>query len=78
MARLQFMLKQQQKQDVINEEKKRLLSQQETLTSRKIRLNRALKMLEKYQANQLKADQHRMIVTQQNASDDWAMREQLK
>ena len=78
MARLQFMLNQEQKKDALNEEKKRLLSQQEALTSRKNRLNLELKMLEKYQANQAKVDLHQMIVKQQNATDDWAMRERSK
>jgi len=76
IARLHFMIHQQQQQDELNTTKTALLSQQATINSQKIRLNIELKMLEKHQEGQLKNKRRQMILTQQNENDEWILQRQ--
>lgn len=73
IARLHYQMHQQIQHDELNNRKSALLAQQATLNAQKIRLNTELKMLEKYQENQLKNTQRQMMLMQQNFSDEWVL-----
>lgn len=65
------MLNQQQQQDDCTVQKKTLISQQELLKARHIRLKTELKMIEKHQNAQLKEKQQQDLRSQQSTSDEW-------
>ncbi len=71
IAGLHYIMNQQQQQDELKVCKAELLAEQDKLKIRKIRLDTELKMLEKYQDNQLKASQQQALVIQQNTTDEW-------
>ena len=73
IARLHFMLHQQQLQDGLTTHKNALLSQFATLNSRHTRLNTELRMLEKHQENQLKNQQQKLVLKQQLLIDEWVL-----
>lgn len=75
IARLNFLICQSQRQDELNSMKTDLLSQKNTLTTRKIRLNKELKMLEKYLESQLKNNQQQAALTAQNNVDEWVIQQ---
>lgn len=73
IARLNFMICQSQHQDELNTRKTELLSQKAMLTTKKIRLNTELKMLEKHQENKLKSKQQQTALAEQNKADEWVL-----
>lgn len=73
MARLHFILREQQYQDDWSGQKTALHAQKAVLKSRQIRLNTELKLLEHYQDQQLKQTQRQALLTQQNKSDEWVV-----
>lgn len=75
IARLNFMIGESQRQEELNTGKTELLSQKNNLTSRKIRLNTELKMLERHQANQLVAKRFQAILIEQKNTDEWVLQQ---
>lgn len=75
IARLNFIIGESQKQDSLSQSKTELLSQKSRLTTRKIRLNIELKMLEKHQSNQQTNERLKEIVTEQKNADEWALQQ---
>ena len=70
MARLNFMLTQQQQHDDFNAHKKVFHSQLEHLAHRELRLKTELKMIEKHQQAKHQQIQHQQQLAQQYASDE--------
>ena len=75
IARLQFMIRQQQHQDELNKQKANLLSQLEAIIHRQKRLNTELKMLELHQENQLKTTENLLRIKEQNQLDEWVLQQ---
>ncbi|MCW0218341.1 MAG: hypothetical protein OJI67_08470, partial [Prosthecobacter sp.] len=75
VARLNFMICQQQTQDVLTTCKKDLLSQQSTLLARKLRLDTESNMLRHYEDNQKEAKRKQDLVHEQNALDEWVVQQ---
>lgn len=75
IARLNFMIGESQKQDKLNTVQAELLAQKNHVTSRKIRLNTELKMLEKHQNNQLANKQLQAVLIEQNNTDEWVLQQ---
>lgn len=75
IARLNFIIAESQKQDSLTLSKTELQSQKSRLTTRKIRLNTELKMLEKHQSNQQTNERLKGIVTEQNNMDEWVLQQ---
>lgn len=73
IARLNFMVRQQEDQETIKANKVALISEKTNLESRKKRLTIELKMLEKYQQNQLMLQEKQSNLIQQNNADEWAL-----
>lgn len=73
IARLNFILRQQQDQEVIKANKMALISQQTSLASRKKRLVIELTLLEKHQHNQSILQKKESNRIQQNNADEWAL-----
>jgi|GEM_PF-3042523 len=71
IGRLNYMMRQQQLQDDINQTINELSSQKNALSERKIRVNMELKMLTKHQQNQHDERKHQLDIQQQNAADEW-------
>lgn len=71
IARLNFMLNQQQHQDDYTSQKTRLVSQQELLKARHTGLKKELKMIKKHRNAQLKEKQQQDLIAQQFTSDEW-------
>ena len=73
IARLNFIIGESQRQDSLNTSKMELQSQKNNLTTRKIRLNIELKMLEKHQVNQQTKERLKEIVSEQKNADEWVL-----
>lgn len=73
IARLHFIISQQQSLDDLKIEQQHLKSKKESLQLRQKRLNIELKMLEKYQLTQRESKHTAALKTQQNDSDEWIL-----
>lgn len=71
IAGMHFIMGQQQIQDELSASKSELLAQQAQLTTKKLRLETELKMLEKHQNNQLEQQRKQALLTEQNNMDEW-------
>ena len=73
MARLQFILHEQQQQDTFNTRKTALSSELTTLQAKHLRLKTELKRLEQYQDNQRQDLQQQALLTQYKQADEWSL-----
>ncbi|ARG96959.1 hypothetical protein [Legionella micdadei] len=73
IARLNFIIQQQQKYDNLSIKNKELNTKLSQLYDRKVRLQIELKMLEKYQEKQRVISIKNDISLQQNANDEWIL-----
>ncbi|MFC3909488.1 hypothetical protein ACFORL_10450 [Legionella dresdenensis] len=73
IARLNFVIRQQQLQDELTRKKDQLMTQQEILRQKQTRLGTELKMLEKYLEQKAKEHAKNQEKEQQNFIDEWAI-----
>lgn len=73
IAGLHFIMAQQQQLDQLHSNRTELLSQQDSLLKKKIRLNTELKMLEKYLENQQKDLDKKELTQRQHQADEWVL-----
>lgn len=78
IARLHFIIGQEQQQEKLKGEKNHLISQKNNLENRKNRLNIELKMLERHQEKQSQKKHRDLLTSQQNFSDEWVLQQRTK
>ncbi len=78
IASLHFIMAQQQQHDEHRSNKVALMSEQEKLQTKKIRLDTELRMLEKYQERQLKIRIQQDVSREQYQTDEWIVQRGIK
>ncbi len=73
MARLQFILHEQEQQDTFNTRKTALNLELTTLQAKQLRLKTELKRLEQYQENQRHHSQQQTLLAQYKQADEWSL-----
>lgn len=73
MARLNFMICQQQQQDELQVRQQGLQEQQALLSIKKHRLDTELRMLEKYQGKQQEQQRQQGLLAEQHRADEWTL-----
>lgn len=78
IARLNFIIQNQQQIDVLVLQKKTLEAHYLQNQERQVRLNSELKMLQHYQEKQQKSTEQKIALSQQQAIDEWVLQKRSK